>query len=174
MASGIPLSKDTREALKAAVGAFGSMRRWAREHGLSPALVSDILSGHDEDVSVRAENRVRAVLGLPPIPPRLPAACCPDCLARGIEIVHGDGLRCHGKENAIAIIIGGDEKVVRARKRARQRARGPCLEVRGLSPEGASWWRGLSPAERGRLLEQMRKGSDEQEQVGDPIDLPDA
>lgn len=156
MASGIPISTDTREALRAAVGASGSARRWALAHGVSPAVVSDILAGHDEDVSVRAENRVRAALGLPLVPPHLPAACCPDCLARGIEVVHGDGLRCHGK-NGVAVVVGEDEEVVKRRRKrflCRRRKEYLRLSVGEIGdPDARSWWRTASPAERARAIE---------------------
>lgn len=154
MANGIFLSEDTKKALEAAVGASGGIRSWARAHAISPGVVSDILAGHDEDVSVRMENRVRAALGLPPIPPRRYATCCPDCLARGVEVVHGDGLRCYGKRNGQAVVIGEDEKVIRRRAAAR-RPRGPRLEVRGLSPATEAWWRALSPTARAQILEKI-------------------
>ncbi len=157
MARGIPISHDTREAVQAAIAACGSLRACARRYNLSPALLSDIAAGHDEDVSIRAENRARAVFGLPPIPPRRPAACCPDCLREGIEVVHGDGLRCYGKRNGHAVVLAEDEKIIRRRRCASPRAptpraRGPRLEVRGLDDDCARWWRALTPRARGRML----------------------
>jgi hypothetical protein len=163
LAKDIPISLDTQAALQAAVAACGSARRWARAHGLSPALVSDVLNGHHEDVGIRTENRVRAALGLPPVPPRLPAACCPDCLARGVEVVHGDGLRCHGKgAEGIPVVLAPDERVIRRGNGAR-RKRYLRLAVDGDAlPEGAAAaWRALTPRRRADLIAEIIKNGGE-------------
>lgn len=154
MAKDIPIGADTIAALQAAIAASGlSLRHWAERHGVSCALVSDVLRGHDRDVSVRSENRLRAVLGLSPRPPRVPATACPDCLARGVEVVHGDGLRCHGREGVVAF-LGPDEQVIRRRANGNggRRYWCPALDGDSLPEEIRAWWRNLSPRARAEAI----------------------
>lgn len=94
-----------------------STRALCRALGLpekDSALVSKVLRG--QEVSVRAENRLRAALGLPPlVVDSVTIPACPDCGG-------AHHARCHGQTPARAVVLSSDQRVSRV---PRRRSEGP-------------------------------------------------
>lgn len=57
---------------------MGGQRKAAHALGVSQQVLSDIINGRADHISLRAENRVRAALGLPVLHYHTVPAC-PDC-----------------------------------------------------------------------------------------------
>jgi hypothetical protein len=102
------ISPETRSVLLLAFQKRGiSLRRFSREFGVNAAVLSDILHDRSGHVSLRQENRVRLVLGLPVLGSyEVPA--CPDC-----GQVHTG--RCAGKPVAAVVILSPGDRVKSAR-----------------------------------------------------------
>ena len=108
------ISADTRQALQALSHECDSLRKTAKVLQVPHSLLSDILGNRHGHVSLANENRIRAVLNLPPLPAPVPVDPCPDCGS-----VHH--ARCHGNDGPV-VVLAATERVVKAgggRKRKR-------------------------------------------------------
>lgn len=85
-----PSNAETAVYVRQAVEEAGSLRKAARRLGVSPAALGDIVRERQGHVSRSTENRVRAALGLAPVPARVEVDACPDC--GGVHVG-----RCHGR-----------------------------------------------------------------------------
>lgn len=84
------MDTTTRAAVTGLVERLGTQRKASSYLGESTGVISDIVLGKSNHVSYVTEQRVRAALGLAPVPRRVEVECCPDCGA-----VHTG--RCHGR-----------------------------------------------------------------------------
>jgi len=100
------MRQDTIEALRERRNGQ-SLRQLAAELGIAPGVLSDALNERHEHVSLRAENRLRVALGLPPVG-TYTAPFCPSC---GGKHYLDD---CRGKKGELAI-VGPTEKIVDVR-----------------------------------------------------------
>ena len=108
------ISADTKQAVYATVAQCDSLRNAARALCIHHAVLADILAGRSGHVSLHAENRVRAALGLPPLPAPVLIPPCPDCGS-------AHHTRCNGNSGPV-VVLAATEKVVRA-GRGRKRRR---------------------------------------------------
>ena len=108
------ISADTRQALQALSHECDSLRKTAKALGVPHSVLADILAGRSGHVSLHAENRVRAALGLPPLPAPVLIPPCPDCGS-------AHHTRCNGNSGPV-VVLAATEKVVRA-GRGRKRRR---------------------------------------------------
>ena len=106
------ISADTRQALQALSHECDSLRKTAKVLQVPHSLLSDILGNRHGHVSLANENRIRAVLNLPPLPAPVPIPPCPDCGS-----VHH--ARCHGNGGA-CVVLAQTERVVTARPPAKR------------------------------------------------------
>ena len=114
------VSPDTRQALQALSHECDSLRKTAKALGVPHSVLADILAGRSGHVSLHAENRVRAALGLPPLPAPVLIPPCPDCGS-----VHH--ARCNGNDGPV-VVLASTDKVVKASaapKRKRRRYHRP-------------------------------------------------
>jgi len=100
------VSPDTRQALQALSHECDSLRKTAKALGVHHSVLADILAGRSGHVSLHAENRVRAALGLPPLPAPVLIPPCPDCGS-----VHH--ARCNGNSGPV-VVLAATERVVKA------------------------------------------------------------
>lgn len=84
------MNPDTIVAINSAIKSAGGLRKAAAHLKVSAGTLSDIVNSRHEHVSLRTENRVRAALGLAPVPARVEVDACPDC--GGVHVG-----RCHGR-----------------------------------------------------------------------------
>ena len=100
------ISADTKQAVYATVAQCDSLRNAARALCIHHAVLADILKDRHGHVSRDSENRVRAVLGLAPLPAPVPVDPCPDCGS-----VHH--ARCNGNSGPV-VVLAATERVVKA------------------------------------------------------------
>lgn len=72
------MNPDTIVAINSAIKSAGGLRKAAAHLKVSAGTLSDIVNSRHEHVSLRAENNVRAALGLPTLHYHTVPAC-PDC-----------------------------------------------------------------------------------------------
>ena len=117
------ISPDTKQAAYASVAQCDSLRKTAKALRIHHAVLADVLNDRHEHVSRAAENRVRAALGLTPLPAPIPIEPCPDCGS-----VHH--ARCNGHAGPV-VVLAATERVVRASgapKRKRRRLHRPVAD----------------------------------------------
>lgn len=85
------INLETIAKLQQTIETSGGYRKAAKILGVSHAAVWNVAHARSQDVSLRAENRLRAALGLAPVPARVEIDACPDC--GGVHVG-----RCHGRE----------------------------------------------------------------------------
>ena len=100
------VSPDTRQALQALSHECDSLRKTAEALGVPHGVLADILAGRSGHVSLHAENRVRAALGLPPLPAPVLIPPCPDCGS-------AHHTRCNGNSGPV-VVLAATERVVKA------------------------------------------------------------
>ena len=100
------ISPDTKQAVLASVAQCDSLRKTAKALRIHHAVLADVLNDRHEHVSRAAENRVRAALGLTPLPAPIPIEPCPDCGS-----VHH--ARCNGHAGPV-VVLAATERVVKA------------------------------------------------------------
>jgi len=100
------ISPDTKQAAYASVAQCDSLRKTAKALRIHHAVLADVLNDRHEHVSRAAENRVRAALGLTPLPAPIPIEPCPDCGS-----VHH--ARCNGNSGPV-VVLAATERVVKA------------------------------------------------------------
>ena len=112
------VSPDTRQALQALSHECDSLHKTAKALGVPHSVLADILAGRSGHVSLHAENRVRAALGLPPLPAPVLIPPCPDCGS-------AHHARCNGNDGPVVVLGSADKVVKRGKPRKRKRYHRP-------------------------------------------------
>ena len=112
------ISADTKQAVYVVVAQCDSLRNAARALRIHHAVLADILNDRHEHVSRAAENRVRAALGLTPLPAPIPIEPCPDCGS-------AHHTRCNGNSGPVVVLAATERIVGRGKPRNRRRYHRP-------------------------------------------------
>ena len=112
------INPDTQQALQALSHECDSLRKTAKVLGVPHSVLADILAGRSGHVSLHAENRVRAALGLPPLPAPVLIPPCPDCGS-------AHHTRCNGNSGPVVVLAATERIVGRGKPRNRRRYHRP-------------------------------------------------